>query len=356
MEKVAPIAVYTSGKGSSAAGLTASVIKNPGEGFHLEGGAMVMADGGVVCIDEFDKMRAQDRVAIHEAMEQQTISIAKAGISTVLNSRTAVIAAANPKFGSFDDQRDPNENIEFQSTILSRFDLIFIIRDERNEARDKTIAEHVMKMHMSAATNAATSDQIQGAFSLAQLKAYISYCRAKCSPRLSVESAELLKNEYVRIRQRAAGHEQEGDDDDYGEDAHNQAIPITVRQLEAIIRVSESQAKMRLQDTVTEEHVTEAIRLFRVSTLNAASSGMIQAEGFINSETLAEISACEENIKRTLPRGQSISVERLERQQVNLGRSEFVVRKALEIMVRRGDLAYKNQRRQLRRTGGGGGD
>ena len=135
-----------------------------------------------------------------------------------------------------------------------------------------------------------------------------------------------------------------------------QKQPITVRQLEAIIRVSESQAKMRLQDTVTEEHVTEAIRLFRVSTLNAASSGMIQAEGFINSETLAEISACEENIKRTLPRGQSISVERLERQQVNLGRSEFVVRKALEIMVRRGDLAYKNQRRQLRRTGGGGGD
>jgi DNA replication licensing factor MCM5 len=130
VEKVSPIAIYTSGKGSSAAGLTASVQRDhTTREFYLEGGAMVLADGGVVCIDEFDKMRDEDRVAIHEAMEQQTISIAKAGITTILNSRTSVLAAANPIFGRYDDMKTPGENIDFQTTILSRFDMIFIVRE-----------------------------------------------------------------------------------------------------------------------------------------------------------------------------------------------------------------------------------
>lgn len=135
-EKVAPIGVYTSGKGSSAAGLTASVIREASGEFYLEGGSMVLASGGIVCIDEFDKMREEDRVAIHEAMEQQTISIAKAGITTVLNSRTSVLAAANPIFGRYLEDRSAAEQIDFQSTILSRFDLLFIVRDTREEERD----------------------------------------------------------------------------------------------------------------------------------------------------------------------------------------------------------------------------
>ncbi len=149
VEKAAPISVYTSGKGSSAAGLTASVIKDPATGeFQLEGGAMVLADGGVVCIDEFDKMRGQDRVAIHEAMEQQTISIAKAGITTILNSRCSVLAAANPMMGSYDDLKHAAEQIDFQSAILSRFDCIFIVRDIRNEEVDRNIASHVINLFM----------------------------------------------------------------------------------------------------------------------------------------------------------------------------------------------------------------
>lgn len=136
VEKASPIGIYTSGKGSSAAGLTASVNRDPAtRNFVMEGGAMVLADGGVVCIDEFDKMREDDRVAIHEAMEQQTISIAKAGITTTLNSRCAVLAAANSIFGRWDDTKG-DDNIDFMPTILSRFDMIFIVKDEHNEDKD----------------------------------------------------------------------------------------------------------------------------------------------------------------------------------------------------------------------------
>merc|ERR1712055_412258 len=143
VEKVSPVGVYTSGKGSSAAGLTASVMRDPASrNFVVEGGAMVLADGGVVCIDEFDKMPEDDRVAIHEAMEQQTISIAKAGITTTLNSRCSVFAAANSVFGRWDDTKG-EENIDFMPTILSRFDMIYIIKDEHDEGKDTILAKHV---------------------------------------------------------------------------------------------------------------------------------------------------------------------------------------------------------------------
>merc|ERR1711935_1015907 len=146
--QVAPVGIYTSGKGSSAAGLTASVVKNAKGEFYLEGGAMVLADGGVVCIDEFDKMRQDDRVAIHEAMEQQTISVAKAGITTTLNSRCSVLAAANSVFGRWDDTKG-EENIDFLPTILSRFDMIYVVKDVHDAARDKILARHVMGMHIN---------------------------------------------------------------------------------------------------------------------------------------------------------------------------------------------------------------
>lgn len=158
ISRVAPIGIYTSGKGSSAAGLTASVVRDARGEFYLEGGAMVLADGGVVCIDEFDKMRPADRVAIHEAMEQQTISVAKAGITTVLNSRSSVLAAANPVFGRYDDFKSASENIDLMTTILSRFDLIFLVRDVRDEERDRLICRHVMGVHIQSNNSSSNSN------------------------------------------------------------------------------------------------------------------------------------------------------------------------------------------------------
>merc|ERR1719281_2273515 len=139
---------------------------------QLEGGAMVLADGGVVCIDEFDKMRNDDRVAIHEAMEQQTISIAKAGITTVLNTRCSVLAAANPVFGTYDDLSSTAEQVDFQTTILSRFDMIFLVRDVRDEDRDLMIARHVIELHKGGQDQ----DNDQAPIPVAEMRKYISYC------------------------------------------------------------------------------------------------------------------------------------------------------------------------------------
>ena len=219
VERVSPIAVYTSGKGSSAAGLTASVMRDPSSrGFVVEGGAMVLADGGVVCIDEFDKMREDDRVAIHEAMEQQTISIAKAGITTTLNSRCSVLAAANSVFGRWDDSR-AEENIDFMPTILSRFDTIFIVKDEHDEKRDTTMARHVMSIHINAATETAA----EGELPLNTLKRYVAFARSRCGPRLEAEAAEKLKDRYVQMRRGHRTAEEEGE--------KRLSIPITVRQV-----------------------------------------------------------------------------------------------------------------------------
>ena len=242
VERVAPISVYTSGKGSSAAGLTASIIKDPSGEFQLEGGAMVLADGGVVCIDEFDKMRPQDRVAIHEAMEQQTISIAKAGITTILNSRTSVLAAANPIFGRYDDLKHAAEQIDFQSSILSRFDCIFIVKDIREESSDKAIASHVVNLH----TYAKAREENNAEISIEDLKKYLTYAKMKFFPRLSEEAGQILQDMYVSDRMNSK---------DQKISKKSTGIPITVRQLEAIIRLSEAIARIYLQTSVKVEHV-----------------------------------------------------------------------------------------------------
>ncbi|KAA3675289.1 DNA replication licensing factor MCM5 [Paragonimus westermani] len=345
VERCAPVGIYTSGKGSSAAGLTASVNRDPStHNFVMEGGAMVLADGGVVCIDEFDKMREDDRVAIHEAMEQQTISIAKAGITTTLNSRCSVLAAANSVYGRWDETKG-EENIDFMPTILSRFDMIFIVRDEHDALRDTTLAKHVMRVHLhgndpisAGSEHGENSDEIP----LSTLRRFVAYARERCGPRLSEQAAEKLANQYVLMRSGSIRHEQET--------GKRSAIPITVRQLEAIVRISEAQAKMRLAPFATEADVEEALRLFHVSTLEAAMSGSLEgAEGFTSQEEHDLILRVEKQLKRRFVIGSQVSEHAILQDFTRQGFSERAVSKVLHYMIRRGEIQYRMQRRILYR-------
>merc|ERR1719510_2409262 len=340
VERVAPIAVYTSGKGSSAAGLTASVMRDPAtRGFVVEGGAMVLADGGVVCIDEFDKMREDDRVAIHEAMEQQTISIAKAGITTTLNSRCSVLAAANSIFGRWDETK-AEENIDFMPTILSRFDTIFIIKDEHNPERDSILAKHVINIHMNAGALAAEAQE--GELSLSFLKKFINYARSRCGPRLSSEAAEKLKNKYVMMRSSTREQEEQTE--------KRTAIPITVRQLEAIVRISESLAKMELQPFAINRHVDEALRIFHVSTMDAALSGSLSGvEGFTTQDDQEMLNRIERQLKKRFAIGCQVSEHAILQDFARQKYPNHAVTKVPQFMIRRGELQHRIQRKMLYR-------
>ncbi|EWZ28003.1 MCM2/3/5 family-domain-containing protein [Fusarium oxysporum Fo47] len=338
VEKVAPISIYTSGKGSSAAGLTASVQRDQSTcEFYLEGGAMVLADGGVVCIDEFDKMRAEDRVAIHEAMEQQTISIAKAGITTILNARTSVLAAANPIFGRYDDMKTPGENIDFQTTILSRFDMIFIVKDDHSREKDEKMAKHVLGIQMNGR---GADEMVESEIPIDKMRRYITYCKTRCAPRLSPEAAEKLSSHFVSIRRQIHDSEIEANT--------RSSIPITIRQLEAIVRITESLAKLTLSPVATEAHVDEAIRLFLCSTMDAANQGSNQGSRELNDE----VNRLETELKRRLPIGWSTSLSTLRREMVEgRGYSEQALNRALMILQRRDIVMFRNQGAQVYRNG-----
>ncbi|ASJ09889.1 cell division protein [Thermococcus sp. P6] len=242
---LAPRAIYTSGKSSSAAGLTAAAVRDEFTGsWVLEAGVLVLADGGFALIDEFDKMSERDRSAIHEALEQQTISISKAGITATLNARTTVIAAANPKYGRFNRHKSLPEQLELPPTLLSRFDLIFLLLDEPDEKVDSSIAEHILRVRRGE------SEVVTPKIPYDLLKKYIAYARKNIHPVMSREAMEELKRYYVRMRK---GFRTSGDEEGV------QPIPITARQLEALIRLSEAHARMRLSETVEREDARAAI-------------------------------------------------------------------------------------------------
>lgn len=239
VSKLAPRGIYTSGKGTSGVGLTAAAVRDELGGWSLEAGALVLGDKGNVCVDELDKMRPEDRSAIHEALEQQTISIAKAGIMATLNSRCSVLAAANPKFGRFDRFKPTGEQINLPSTILSRFDLIFVIEDKPNVENDRKLASHILRIHKDNSIPFEIDPEL--------MRKYIAYARKEIHPKLTPEAINVLQEFYVGMR---------GGSDD--EDA---PVPITARQLEALVRLSEASARIRLGDEVTEYDAKRAISL-----------------------------------------------------------------------------------------------
>lgn len=297
----ASLAIATTGRGSSGVGLTAAVTtdKETGER-RLEAGAMVLADRGIVCIDEFDKMSDVDRVAIHEVMEQQTVTIAKAGIHTSLNARCSVIAAANPVFGQYDIHKEPHKNIALPDSLLSRFDLLFIVTDDVNQKKDRTIADHVLRMHrfippgllegepirekstlslaigddstneqeqleqpifekfnslLHAGVDASQSSKAPTLLSIPFLKKYVQYAKQRIKPVLTKRASSYIVNTYSALR------------NDLVEKNHKTTAPITARTLETLIRLSTAHAKVRLSKTIDVKDAKVAEELLRFALL-----------------------------------------------------------------------------------------
>ncbi|MFX1232951.1 MAG: minichromosome maintenance protein MCM [Promethearchaeota archaeon] len=249
--EISPRALYTSGKGSTAVGLTAAVIKDSDTGqMNLEAGAVVLANGGVAAIDEFDKMNPADRSALHEAMEQQTVSIAKAGIVATLKAQTAIIAAANPRSGRYDRYKTPTQNINLPPSLLSRFDLIFVVIDKPDPTEDAQMAEFILQNSMLDSGQIGKDESTNTApISGDLLKKYIKHARKTSHPLLTEEAKEHIKDFYLDLRSQYES-----------EDA---VVSILARNLDALVRLSEAYAKMTLRNRVLKDDVDEIIKLFK---------------------------------------------------------------------------------------------
>ncbi len=244
--KLVPRAKYVSGKGTTTAGLTATVVRDEEfmGGWVLEAGAMVLCNKSVICIDEFDKMSKEDQIAMHEALEQQTISIAKASIVATLPAQVAVLAGANPKFSRFDPYRPIAEQIDIPETLLSRFDLKFAIRDVPDPERDKKLAEYIIETRLNP-------EAVKPEIPVELMRKYIAYARKHCKPKMTKEALEKIKEFYVHMRSISTG----------------ETVAITLRQNEALMRLAEASAKVRLSPVVEAQDAERAIRIMKYSLM-----------------------------------------------------------------------------------------
>lgn len=283
VHRIAPRGVYTSGKGSSAVGLTAYISRDPEtRQVVLESGALVLSDGGVCCIDEFDKMSDSTRSVLHEVMEQQTVSIAKAGIITTLNARTSILASANPIGSKYNVNLPVPQNIDLPPTLLSRFDLVYLVLDQIDEQNDRRLARHLVGMYLEDTPENGNAQEV---LPVEFLTSYISYARTKCQPKITQAASEALVSAYVQMRK-------------LGEDvrAAERRITATTRQLESMIRLAEAHAKMRLAEEVTANDVHEAVRLIKSALKQAATDART---GLIDMGLLTEGTSASERRRRS---------------------------------------------------------
>jgi replicative DNA helicase Mcm len=236
--KIAPRGLYTSGRGSTAAGLTAAVIRDKSGIMMLEAGAVVLGDQGIVCIDEFDKIKPEDRSALHEVMEQQTCSVAKGGIVATLNARTSILSASNPIYGKYDPYKNITENVNLPVPLLTRFDLIFIVRDSPDKEKDNLVASHILEIHRD------TEQAARPAIDIDLFSKYLSYAK-QIEPALTPEAIDIVRSYYMDMRRI----ESEG------------MITVTPRQLEALIRLASARSRLLLKDMVDAEDAQRAIYL-----------------------------------------------------------------------------------------------
>jgi replicative DNA helicase Mcm len=286
MIKISPRGIYTSGKSSTSAGLTATAVKDElGDGrWTIEAGALVLADKGIAAIDEMDKMNNEDKSALHEAMEQQTISVAKAGVMTTLKSRCSLLAAANPKLGRFDKYEPIAPQIHLTPALMSRFDLIFVLTDDPDTKRDTAIANHILKSNYAGelVTQKAwnpdiSQDDIDNALTVIMpaiepelLRKYVAHARKNIFPTLTDEAKEYFLKYYVGLRTQ-------------GQDS-NKPVPVTARQLEALIRLGEASARLRLSDKVT---LADAQRVVKILEACLRKVGVDPETGFLDADIIA---------------------------------------------------------------------
>jgi replicative DNA helicase Mcm len=268
IRQIAPRSVYTSGKGASTAGLTAAAVRDDfgdGQQWTLEAGALVLADQGIAAVDELDKMDAEDRSAMHEALEQQSVSVNKAGINAVLKSRCSLLGAANPKYGRFDQYEPIAEQIDLEPALVSRFDLIFTVTDEPNEEEDADLADHILQTNYAGELHThrketstsnytaeeveTVTDEVAPTIQPELLRKYIAYAKRNCFPTMTEAAKAEIRDFYVDLRSRGAD-----------EDA---PVPVTARKLEALVRLSEASARVRLSDDVDVADAERAVRIAR---------------------------------------------------------------------------------------------